>query len=59
MIQTFRSKKDGQYYFRVVARNGRTIAASEGYETKRSRDRGVRAVIGVCVRGPKIVAVAK
>ena len=27
---------DGQWYFRIVARNGRTIAQSEGYSRKRN-----------------------
>lgn len=44
MIETFKSKKNGQYYFAIVASNGRTVAQSEGYKTKRSRDRGAQAV---------------
>lgn len=57
MIQTFRSKKTRQYYFRVVARNNRIIAQSEGYKTKRSRDRGVEALTDVFVGGHQIVDV--
>jgi len=37
--------RDGQFYFRIVASNGRTIAASEGYKTKVGRDNGIQSVI--------------
>lgn len=30
----FKSEKDGQYYFRLKAKNGRIILASEGYTAK-------------------------
>jgi uncharacterized protein YegP (UPF0339 family) len=33
-IQLFQSSENGQWYFRLVARNGKTIAASEGYRRK-------------------------
>lgn len=36
-IETFRSTTNGQFFFRIVGRNGRTIASSEGYKTKQAR----------------------
>lgn len=33
------------YYFRIVARNGRTVAASEGYLSRQARARTVRSII--------------
>ncbi len=30
----FKSTASGQWYFRIVARNGKTIAQSEGYKRK-------------------------
>lgn len=41
MIVKFRSMKNKQFYFRVVANNNKTIAASEGYKTRRGRNNGV------------------
>lgn len=38
-----------RYYFRVRAANGKIIAQSEGYNTKRARDNGIRALVAVCV----------
>lgn len=38
-----------RYYFRVRAGNGKIIAQSEGYNTKRARDNGIRALVAVCV----------
>jgi uncharacterized protein YegP (UPF0339 family) len=51
MIESFRSAKNRQYYFRIVAGNGRTVAQSEGYKTKGSRDRGIDAVIRAVRQG--------
>lgn len=51
MIQKFRSKKTRQYYFRILAPNGKTIAQSEGYKTRRSRDNGIAAVVRVVANG--------
>lgn len=36
--------KDGQYYFRLKAGNGETIAVSEGYTTKASAKNGIASV---------------
>lgn len=35
-IEYFHSYKNGQWFFRLVARNGKTIAQSEGYKRKGS-----------------------
>jgi uncharacterized protein YegP (UPF0339 family) len=42
----FRSPRNRQYYFRIVAGNGRTVAQSEGYKRARSRDDTVAAIKG-------------
>jgi len=47
MIVKFRSMKNMQFYFRVLARNHRIIAQSEGYRTKRARDNGIAALFKV------------
>ena len=36
--------KDGQFYFRLIARNGEPILASEGYTTKSSCKNGIASV---------------
>lgn len=36
-----------QFYFRVRARNGKIVAQSEGYNTKRARDNGIKALLRV------------
>lgn len=36
--------RDNQFYFRLSAANGETIAASEGYTTKASCRNGIRSV---------------
>lgn len=52
MIQTFKAR--GQFYFRVRALgNNKIVAQSEGYKTKRSRDRGIAALVAA-VRVGKI-----
>ena len=57
MIETFRSRKNRQFYFRVLARNGKTVAQSEGYTTARARDRGIRALVTV-IEDPRNKVVA-
>ena len=42
-FEIFRGQ-DGQNYFRLIAANGRTILASEGYSTRGACEQGVRAV---------------
>jgi uncharacterized protein YegP (UPF0339 family) len=36
--------KDGQFYFKLIARNGEPILASEGYEIKSSCMDGIKSV---------------
>jgi uncharacterized protein YegP (UPF0339 family) len=55
MFETFRSKKNRQFYFRARARNGRILAQSEGYKTKRARDKGLDALLLLSVGGSQIV----
>ncbi len=40
--EIFRSKSNGQWYYRVKAMNGETIAQSEGYTLKWSAKRAVK-----------------
>jgi len=44
-IETFRSLKDRQWYFAIISSNGRCYAHSEGYKTRRGRDK-TAAVLG-------------
>ena len=37
--------EDGNWYFRIVARNGKVIANSEGYERKDSIRRIIRSIL--------------
>ena len=37
------SKKDGQWYWNLIARNGEIVAASEGYSSKQMALKGIRA----------------
>lgn len=37
--------KKGEFRFRLKARNGRNIAASEGYKTKKSCENGIASVV--------------
>ena len=36
--------KDGQYYFKLAAPNGKCICTSEGYKTKGGAIKGMRSV---------------
>jgi hypothetical protein len=49
MIEKFRDKKK-EYRFRVKARNGKIIAQSEGYKTKKGCERGIDSLINNLVR---------
>lgn len=35
-IELFKSRFSGEYFFRLVARNGKIVAQSEGYKRKAS-----------------------
>jgi uncharacterized protein YegP (UPF0339 family) len=41
LFHIFRSPKNKQWYFRLTARNGKTICQSEGHKTKSGVVRGV------------------
>jgi len=43
----FRDRR-GEYRWRLVARNGRTIAQSEGYARRRGATGGIAAAIACC-----------
>lgn len=43
-LQVFKSEKNGNWYFRIVAKNGEIVAQSEGYTTKQSAIKGLSAV---------------
>lgn len=55
MIVKFRSKVNKQFYFRVVAANNKTIAASEGFMTRRGRDKGLWALMRVMATSVEII----
>ncbi len=44
MIEIFKDRKM-EFRFRVKARNGRIIAQSEGYKTKKGCERGIDSLI--------------
>lgn len=46
----FRSKKNGQWYFRLVAGNGKPIAQSEGYKRRANAVKGAYAVVRAIYR---------
>lgn len=43
-FQIFRSAADGQFYFRLRARNGEIVLKSEGYVTKAGCHDGIKSV---------------
>jgi len=43
-FQVFKSKDNGQWYFRLVATNSRTICQSEGYTQKVNALNGIKSV---------------
>jgi len=40
----WKSERDNQWYFILVAKNGETIAQSEGYTRKENALKGIKAV---------------
>jgi len=46
MIEIFKSTLDSQFHFRVVAKNNEIVAQSEGYTTKESCKKGIKAMKG-------------
>ena len=57
-ILNHKSKVNGQFYFSIVARNGKIIAQSEGYKSKASRGRTI-ASLQKSVGTAKIVELVK
>lgn len=45
----------GKFRFRLVARNGQNIAASEGYSTKENCRKGIESLRRQCAELPEIV----
>lgn len=45
-VVIFKSDKNGQHYLRLVARNGKTIAQSEGYKRRASCVKTARLIQG-------------
>jgi uncharacterized protein YegP (UPF0339 family) len=43
-FEIFKSPRDFQYYFRLKARNGQIILASEGYTSKQGCQNGIASV---------------
>ena len=44
-FQIFQSDKNQEYYFRMVAKNGKIVLQSEGYTTKQAAENGVESVM--------------
>lgn len=49
-IQVFKSTKNGQWYFRFKAYNGRIIAQSEGYKKKAGARKGIDGIRSAFLR---------
>ena len=47
-FEIFRSPKNKKYYFRLKARNGQSILASEGYSNKSGVKNGIKSVQKNC-----------
>ncbi|MDX1476763.1 MAG: YegP family protein [Saprospiraceae bacterium] len=47
-FEVFRSPKNKKFYFRLKARNGQTILASEGYSNKAGVKNGIKSVQKNC-----------
>lgn len=45
MFKLFKSKKNGQWYWSLVAKNSTVICQSEGYKTLVAAHKGLRSVI--------------
>lgn len=42
VVQLYRSKRDGQFYLRLVSPNGQVLAQSEGYRRRWNAKRAAR-----------------
>ena len=43
-VQVFQSKRNKQWYFRIVGGNGKKVAQSEGYKTRASAIKTVKRI---------------
>lgn len=59
MFELYQSPKNKQFYFRLKARNGQVVLASEGYKTKASCKKGVASVCKNACAGRFTLSVAK
>lgn len=45
MFKLFKSKKNGQWYWNLIAKNGKVVCQSEGYKDLKTAAKGLRSVI--------------
>ena len=45
MFKVFKSKKNGQWYWNLMAKNGKVICQSEGYKDQKTAVKGFWSVI--------------
>lgn len=50
-FELYKNKKTKKYYFRLLAKNKKTILQSQGYADKRSAKTGIKAVIKEAAAG--------
>ena len=50
-FELYQNKKTKKYYFRLLAKNKKTILQSQGYADKRSAKTGIKAVIKEAAAG--------
>ena len=44
-VKFFQSKRNKNYYFKVIAKNGEIVAQSEGYKTRAMRIKGLKSLM--------------
>jgi uncharacterized protein YegP (UPF0339 family) len=55
-VQFYRSKKNRQWYWRAVARNGRKVAVGgEGYKTKVACIKGFQVIVKAVMKGRMVI----
>ena len=55
-IQFYKSKKNGQWYWRAKARNGKKVAGGcEGYKTKAMCLKGFRSLVKIISSGKMVI----
>lgn len=50
-FELFKNQKTKKYYFRLKASNGIIILTSQGYKSKQSAMKGIKAVVDACKDG--------